>query len=165
LVSVERFRLNFKMGGYNLEKTQVNNERLMSIILLITFAYCQATFSGKTIKLKGVARYVTRPTEPRRTYRRASTFSTGLNGRNWVDSLTFFEEEVEELISIATITQTVCNCFDIFAGQILKNRQPLDLTRYFYKLVSFILNRDCIRNSRFSLDTKNCLIDLVLYLI
>ena len=64
-------------------------------------AYCQATFSGKTIKLKGVAKYVTRPTEPRRTYRRASNFSTGLHGRNWVDSLIFFQEEVEKLISFS----------------------------------------------------------------
>jgi len=98
-MGIEEMFRDLKLGGYNLEKTQVNNERLIALILLITFAYCQATFSGKTIKSKGVAKYVTRPTEPRRTYRRASTFSTGLHGRNWVDSLNSFPEEVEKLIS------------------------------------------------------------------
>jgi hypothetical protein len=66
-----------KLGGYNLEVTQVSNHRLIALILLITLAYCFSNFSGQSIKQKGVGKYVTRPTKPNRTYRRHSSFSLG----------------------------------------------------------------------------------------
>ena len=85
----EMFR-DFKTGGYNLEATQVTRERLITLILLISLAYCLPTFKGQSIQKKAVAQYVTRPTEPGRTYRRHSSFSIGLHGQNWLDSLTIF---------------------------------------------------------------------------
>lgn len=81
---------DFKTGGYNLEATQVTGERLITLILLISLAYCLPTFKGQSIQKKAVAQYVTRPTEPGRTYRRHSSFSIGLHGQNWLDSLTIF---------------------------------------------------------------------------
>lgn len=50
----EMFR-DFKTGGYNLEGTKVEEKRLISLILLITLAYSQATLCGEIIKNKGVA--------------------------------------------------------------------------------------------------------------
>lgn len=91
---------NFKLGGYNLEGTQVDNQRLIALILLITLASSYSTFPGNSIKSKVVAKYVTRPSEPKRTYRRHSSFSIGLNGCNWLDSLAFFQEEMQQLTSV-----------------------------------------------------------------
>lgn len=98
-MGIEEMFRDLKLGGYDLEGTQVDNERLIAIVILITLAYCYSTFSGVTIKGKGVAKYVTRPTEPRRTRRRHSSFSIGLNSFNWLDSLAFFKEEMEQLMA------------------------------------------------------------------
>ncbi len=89
---------DFQLGGYNLEVTRVTDYRLIALILLICLSYSCSTFSGKTIKSKGVAKYVTRPTEAGRNYRRHSSFSIGLHGHNWLDSIVFFQDVVPELI-------------------------------------------------------------------
>ena len=89
---------DFKRGGYNLEETRVNNQRLISLILLICLSYTIATFAGETIKQKGVAKYVTRPTETDRTYSRHSSFSIGLHGNNWVNQMSFLPELIQELL-------------------------------------------------------------------
>ncbi len=65
---------DFQGGGYNLENTRVSARRLISIILLICLSYSLSTFVGQSIKSKGVAKYVSRPTEPKRTNRRHSSF-------------------------------------------------------------------------------------------
>lgn len=49
---------DFKKGGYNLEDTNVCENRLISLILLIVIAYTSATISGQQIKRKGVQKYV-----------------------------------------------------------------------------------------------------------
>ncbi len=54
-MGIEEMFRDFKLGGYNLEATQVSNHRLIALILLITLAYCFSTFSGQYIKQKGVA--------------------------------------------------------------------------------------------------------------
>ncbi len=77
---------DFKRGEYNLEISQVTNHRLISMILLITLAYSISTLSREFIKQKGIAKYVSRPTELKRFYRRHSSFSIGLHGQNWIES-------------------------------------------------------------------------------
>ena len=84
------------------EVTQVNDRRLIATIILITLAYFISILTGQFIKHKGVAKYVTRPTEPDRFYRRHSSFSVGLHGRNWSESNTFFQDVVQELIHFST---------------------------------------------------------------
>ncbi len=74
----EMFR-DFKSGGYNLEGTKVSDRRLMTLILLITLAYSQATLSGEIIKNQGTAKYVGRVTENKRKYSRHSNFYIGLH--------------------------------------------------------------------------------------
>ena len=99
-MGIEEMFRDLKGGGYNLEATQVQGERLIALIILITLAYSYSTVIGKTIKRKGVAQYVARPTEAQRTYRRHSSFSIGLNSINWLDSLTFFWDDMQKLISL-----------------------------------------------------------------
>jgi len=44
---------DFKSGGYNLEEdTNVSGPRLISLILVIAFAYSSATFKGQKIRKK-----------------------------------------------------------------------------------------------------------------
>ena len=49
----EMFR-DFKKGGYNLEGTKVTGDRLISLLVLISIAYTVITFTGGTIKKKGI---------------------------------------------------------------------------------------------------------------
>ncbi len=90
---------DFKLGGYSLEGTMVNRDRLISLILLITLAYSFSTFTGQNIKQKGVAKYVFRFSEPPREYPRHSDFTIGLSGTTWLDNLAFYRNEVKELTS------------------------------------------------------------------
>jgi hypothetical protein len=101
-MGIEEMFRDLKLGGYNLEVTQVTSHRLISIILLVTLAYSISTFSGQCIRQKGVAKYVSRPTEPNRFYRRHSSFSIGLYGQNWIESNNFFQDIVQELIGFST---------------------------------------------------------------
>ena len=55
----EMFR-DFKSGGYKLENTNVSGNRLISLILIISFAYSIATFQGQIIKRVGIQKYVAR---------------------------------------------------------------------------------------------------------
>jgi len=95
----EMFR-DFKSGGYNLEETKVSDRRLMTLILLITLAYSQATLSGELIKNQGTAKYVGRVTENKRKYRRHSNFYIGLHAISWVESVQFFALEINELMKL-----------------------------------------------------------------
>ena len=97
-MGIEEMFRDFKKGGYNLEITRVSDRRLISLILLICLSYSLSTFTGKSIKQKRVAKYVSRPTEPQRGYRRHSSFFIGLHGQNWLDSIAFFQDVVRELL-------------------------------------------------------------------
>lgn len=84
----------FKSGGYNLKGTNVSDERLISLILLIAIAYTSATIQGQQIKRKEVQKYVGRVKEPGRTERRHSSFYIGLYGQTWVK----FQDNCWELV-------------------------------------------------------------------
>ena len=90
----EMFR-DFKSGGYNLEDTNVSNERLISMILLIALAYTSAIIQGQQIKRKGVQKYVGRVKEYGRIERRHSSFYIGLYGQGWVN----FMEQCKVLVT------------------------------------------------------------------
>ena len=68
---------------------------------MICLSYSFSTFSGQTIKDKGVANYVTRPAETGRIYRRHSNFSLSLHSQNWLESMSFFQDVVQELLSLS----------------------------------------------------------------
>lgn len=98
-MGIEEMFRDFKLGGYNIEGTQVTGERLIALILLGTLAYSRATFQGNLILRKGVAQYVSRPSESKRRSRRNSSFSIGLKAYSWLNSLSFFEKEVQQLLA------------------------------------------------------------------
>lgn len=98
-MGIEEMFRDFKTGGYNLEGTQVKGKRLISLTLLITFAYCQSIIVGEKICRKGVANYINRPTEKSRKHRRHSHFYTGNRGQAWLNSLEVFEEEASLLMA------------------------------------------------------------------
>jgi len=89
-----------KTGGYNLEKSHANNQRLTSLILLIAIAYSCAILQGKKIKNMGIQKYVGRLTECGRSIRRPSSFWIGLYGQCWVFGMDFFQDIVDELMRI-----------------------------------------------------------------
>jgi hypothetical protein len=69
---------DFKTCGYNMEKTQVDGNRFISLVLIISFFYLKATLKGLEIKKKGVQKYVARVKEYGRIQRRHSSFYVGL---------------------------------------------------------------------------------------
>ena len=96
-MGIEEMFRDLKLGGYNLESTKVENERLISLIIL---AYSYSTFIGEEIKRKGISEYLVRPTEKGRRYKRYSDFSIGLNAIKWLSEICFFQEQLEELTSL-----------------------------------------------------------------
>lgn len=99
-MGIEEMFRDMKLGGYNLESTKVEGERLIGLIILITLAYSWSTFSGGEIKRKGISEYVVRPKEKGRSHKRHSDFSIGLNGLNFLEGVSFFQEQLEELTSL-----------------------------------------------------------------
>ena len=49
-----------KSGGYNLEGSQANNQRLTNLILLIALAYTASCLSGLKIRNTGYQEYINR---------------------------------------------------------------------------------------------------------
>lgn len=99
-MGIEEMFRDFKKGGYNLESTKLENERLKALIILITLAYSYSTFIGEKIKRKGISEYVVRPQEKGRSHKRHSDFSIGLNALNFLDGISFFQKQIEELMSL-----------------------------------------------------------------
>lgn len=97
---IEAMFKDCKTGGYNLERSHANNQRLSSLILLIAIAYSCAVIQGQKIKTMGVQKYVGRLTEYGRSIRRHSSFWIGLYGQCWVIGMDFCQEIITELMKI-----------------------------------------------------------------
>ena len=97
---IEAMFKDCKTGGYNLEKSHANNQRLNSLILLIAIAYSCAIFQGQKIKNMGIQKYVGRLTECGRSIRRHSSFWIGLYGQSWVVGIEFCQDIVTELMRL-----------------------------------------------------------------
>lgn len=96
----EMFR-DFKGGGYNLERTNLTDERLGKLLILLSLAYLKSIIQGIEIKSKQVQEYLGRKTESHRKYARHSTFYIGLWGESWVDSMFSNWQVVVELMSLS----------------------------------------------------------------
>lgn len=97
-MGIEAMFKDCKSGGYNLEQCQANNERLLSLILLIAIAYTCAIKKGQAIAFKGIKEYVCRLKEHLRKYRRHSNFWVGLYGSLWVGVFQMCHDWVEQLM-------------------------------------------------------------------
>lgn len=96
----EMFR-DFKGGGYNIERTGLTGDRLVVLILLITIAYTSSIVMGEQIKQKGVTCYVGRVKEAGRSERRHSAFYIGSRGKDWLKSVDFYADIVDELMKLS----------------------------------------------------------------
>jgi hypothetical protein len=101
-MGIEEMFRDFKQGGYNLEITRVGDRRLVSLILLICLSYSLSTFVGQNLKSKAISSYVCPPSEQKRIYSRHSSFTIGLPGQNWLDSMAFFQDAVRELLRFSS---------------------------------------------------------------
>ena len=97
---LKKCSLDCKTGGYDLEGTSLKGNRLINMILLMTLAYMEAIFQGTELREKHLQKYVCRRKEPKKRYRRRSTFGCGLDGEKWVNYLEQYSEEVEELMKL-----------------------------------------------------------------
>lgn len=97
---IEAMFKDCKTGGYNLEKCQGNDQRLLALVLLIAIAYTSAIFRGKSIKAMGVQKYISRLKIASRLTRRHSNFWVGLYGGLWVKIDESCEKLVEELMRL-----------------------------------------------------------------
>jgi hypothetical protein len=97
---IEAMFKDCKTGGYNLEKSHANNQRLSSLILLIALAYSCAIVQGQKIKAMGVQKYVGRLTECGRSICRPSSFWIGLYGQFWVVGMEFCQDIISGLMRI-----------------------------------------------------------------
>jgi len=99
-MGIEEMFRDCKTGGYNIEGSGLRGDRLIKIILLMTIAYSSAIFQGTEIQKKQVQKYVSRRWEPRKKYRRRSTFGVGKDGEQWINYLARYSEYVQELMKL-----------------------------------------------------------------
>jgi hypothetical protein len=100
-MGIEEMFRDCKIGGYDLEGTSLKGDRLINMILLMTLAYSSGIFQGTEMRKKQVQKYVSRRKEPKKRYRRRSTFGVGLDGEKWVNYLEQYSDEVEQLMKLA----------------------------------------------------------------
>src|SRR4028119_364246 len=98
--ALKKCSLDCKTVGYDLEGTSLKGDRLINMILLMTLAYCSGIFQGTEMRKKQVQKYVSRRKEPKKRYRRRSTFGVGLDGGKWVNYLEQYSDEVEQLMKL-----------------------------------------------------------------
>jgi hypothetical protein len=91
---IEAMFKDCKTGGYNLEGSKANAQRLTSLILLIAIAYTATSLKGKKFQQTNQAKYLARLTEKSRRDRRHSNFWIGLYGSLWINAWDFCSDFV-----------------------------------------------------------------------
>ncbi len=81
---IETMFKDCKTGGYNLEETRVNDQRLLATILVIAMAYTWATLQGIAWEKMSINSYLARQKENSRKVKRHSHFYMGCYGWLWV---------------------------------------------------------------------------------
>jgi hypothetical protein len=95
---IEAMFKDCKTGGYNLEGSKANTQRLTSLILLIAIAYTATSLKGKKFRQTNQAKYLARLTEKSRRDRRHSNFWIGLYGSLWINAWDFCSDFVNIMI-------------------------------------------------------------------
>ena len=99
-MGIEEMFRDYKSGGYHLEGTGLQGQRLRTLILLIALAYTSAIIQGTALKKTGSKKYVFRPKEPSIKYPRRSSFGSGLDSQQWLSNLEKYAQEVQELMTL-----------------------------------------------------------------
>ncbi|WP_199313242.1 IS4 family transposase [Microcoleus sp. FACHB-672] len=100
-MGIEEMFRDCKSGGYRLESTGLRGKRLNAMILVMSLAYLESTLRGGEINRHQGQKYVCRPKESGRIYRRRSTFGVGLDGGNWVKNLEQHQQDAAELTNLS----------------------------------------------------------------
>ncbi len=98
---IEAMFRDCKSGGYNLEGSQANTQRLNNLILLIAIAYTASCLVGLKIRNTGHQEYINRLKLEGKNRPRHSYFWTGLYGTTWVLSMDICWDWVEKLMKTA----------------------------------------------------------------
>ncbi|OUL33320.1 transposase [Nostoc sp. T09] len=97
---IEAMFRDCKTGGYNLESTYADGQRLIALILLIAIAYTCAVLVGRNSRSSGLQKYVGRLKDLQRLHRRHSAFWIGLYGQLWVGAMEFWADLAHELMRL-----------------------------------------------------------------
>ena len=97
--SLPMFR-DCKRGGYTLEGTKANSQRLTNLILLIAIAYTASCLLGLNIRKSGHQEYINRLKTEGQNRHRHSYFWTGLYGSTWCLAFDLCWEWVERLMRL-----------------------------------------------------------------
>lgn len=95
---IEAMFKDCKTGGYNLESSQANPDRLVRLIFLIALAMTSAWLHGHRTKLQKQESYICRQEEKNRTKKRHSNFWIGLYGQNWIVAWHECQAWVDEMV-------------------------------------------------------------------
>jgi hypothetical protein len=95
---IEAMFKDCKTGGYNLEGSKANVERLTRLVLLIAIAYSFSTFKGKALQSTGQQKYIGRLRKIKQSLTKNSNFWLGLYGNVWIITREFVGQWVEELM-------------------------------------------------------------------
>ena len=98
---IEAMFRDCKSGGYNLEGSQANAQRLTNLILLIAIAYTASCLVGLKIRNIGLTEYINRLKLEGQNRPRHSYFWTGLYGTTWILSMDICWRWVEKLMLTA----------------------------------------------------------------
>ncbi|MEH1848413.1 MAG: IS4 family transposase [Nostoc sp.] len=97
---IEAMFKDYKTGGYNLESTYADGQRLIALILLIAIAYTCAILAGRNSRKMGLQKYVGRLKELQRSQHRHSIFWVGLYGQLWVGAMEFWTDLADDLMRL-----------------------------------------------------------------
>ena len=95
----EMFR-DLKSGGYNLEGTNLEPERLSKLLIMTAIAHTSAILQGQMVKEKGIQKYVVRPESKKTSKRRHSSFYVGQHLHLWLGLRQMYEKIIQELMQI-----------------------------------------------------------------
>ncbi|NEP80646.1 MAG: transposase [Okeania sp. SIO3B3] len=100
-MGIEAMFKDCKTGGYNLEGSRANTQRLTNLILLIAIAYTASSYHGNCIKKSGYQRYICRLKESGRKDRRHSNFWVGMYGDLWVITWEYLFDIVQDMMNFS----------------------------------------------------------------
>ncbi len=100
-MGIEAMFKDCQTGGYNLEGSRANTQRLTNLILMIAIAYTASFYHGNCIKNSGYQRYICRLKEPGRKDRRHSNFWVGMYGKFWVITWEYLVDIVQEMMNLS----------------------------------------------------------------
>ena len=100
-MGIEAFFHDYISGGYQVESTRLNPQRLSGLFVLLALAYTSAVIQGHEVRAQGLASYICRAQERRRMRRRHSDFWVGLYAQAWLDSMDLATDWVESWMQLS----------------------------------------------------------------